>query len=74
MHNPAQQDELLQHTIAILGDIRQQLHNSKIQLRVRIDEANQKLIAVTSAEKFAVLMEINPALGKLKEEFALKLD
>lgn len=74
VHNPAQQDELLQHTIAILGDIRQQLHNSKIQLRVRIDEANQKLIAVTSAEKFAVLMEINPALGKLKEEFALKLD
>ena len=74
VHNPAQQDELLQHTLAILGDIRQQLHNSKIQLRVRIDEANQKLIAVTSAEKFAVLMEINPALGKLKEEFALKLD
>ena len=74
VHNPAQQDELLQKTLSILAVIRKQLRNSHVQLRVRIEEGNKKQIAVTSAEKFALLLKINPALGKLKEEFDLKLD
>ena len=74
VHNPAQQDELLQKTLPILSYIRKQLRNNHVQLRVRIEEGNQKQIAVTSAEKFALLLKINPALGKLKEEFELKLD
>ena len=74
VHNPAQQDELLQKTLSILSFIRKQLRNSHVQLRVRIEEGNKKQIAVTSAEKFALLLKINPALGKLKEEFVLKLD
>ena len=74
VHNPAQQDELLQKTLSILSFIRKQLRNSHVQLRVRIEEGNKKQIAVTSAEKFALLLKINPALGKLKEEFDLKLD
>ena len=74
VHNPAQQDELLQKTLSILPFIRRQLQNSHVQLRVRIEEGNQKQIAVTAAEKFALLLKINPALGKLKEEFDLKLD
>ena len=74
VHNPAQQDELLQKTLSILSFIRKQLRNGHVQLRVRIEEGNQKQIAVTSAEKFALLLKINPALGKLKEEFDLKLD
>ena len=74
VHNPAQQDELLQKTLSILSFIRRQLRNDHVQLRVRIEEGNQKQIAVTSAEKFALLLKINPALGKLKEEFDLKLD
>ena len=74
VHNPAQQDELLQKTLPILSYIRRQLQNSHVQLRVRIEEGNQKQIAVTSTEKFALLLKINPALGKLKEEFDLKLD
>ena len=74
VHNPAQQDELLQKTLSILSYIRKQLRNNHVQLRVRIEEGNQKQIAVTSAEKFALLLKINPALGKLKEEFDLKLD
>lgn len=74
VHNPAQQDELLQKTLSILSYIRKQLRNGHVQLRVRIEEGNQKQIAVTSAEKFALLLKINPALGKLKEEFDLKLD
>lgn len=74
VHNPAQQDELLQKTLSILSFIRKQLRNSHVQLRVRIEEGNKKQIAVTSAEKFALLLNINPALGKLKEEFDLKLD
>ena len=74
VHNTAQQDELLQKTLSILSFIRRQLRNDHVQLRVRIEEGNQKQIAVTSAEKFALLLKINPALGKLKEEFDLKLD
>ena len=74
VHNPAQQDELLQKTLSILPFIRRQLQNGHVQLRVRIEEGNQKQIAVTAAEKFALLLKINPALGKLKEEFDLKLD
>ena len=74
VHNPAQQDELLQKTLSILSFIRRQLRNDHVQLRVRIEEGNQKQIAVTAAEKFALLLKINPALGKLKEEFDLKLD
>lgn len=74
VHNPAQQDELLQKTLSILSFIRKQLRNGHVQLRVRIEEGNQRQIAVTSAEKFALMLKINPALGKLKEEFDLKLD
>ena len=62
VHNPAQQDELLQKTLSILSFIRRQLRNDHVQLRVRIEEGNQKQIAVTSAEKFALLLKINPAL------------
>lgn len=74
VHNPGQQDELTNNCIDILGYLRVQLKNTRIQMRVRIDETNQKHLAYTSAEKYEHLLNINPVLAKLKDEFNLTLD
>lgn len=74
VHNPGQQDELTNNCIDILSYLRAQLKNTRIQMRVRIDETNQKHLAYTSAEKYEHLLSINPVLAKLKDEFNLTLD
>ncbi|WP_099464153.1 DNA polymerase III subunit gamma/tau [Parabacteroides provencensis] len=74
VHNPGQQEELINGAIDILSFLRLQLKNSRIQMRVRIIETNEKHLAYTSVEKFEHLLSINPALSKLKEEFDLRLD
>lgn len=74
VHNPGQQEELLHHNASILQTLRTQLKNGKIQLTIRIDEANEKRLAYTSKEKFELLNEINPLLSKLKDEFNLMFD
>ena len=74
VHNPGQQDELTNNCIDILSYLRVQLKNTRIQMRVRIDETNQKHLAYTSAEKYEHLLNINPVLAKLKDEFNLTLD
>ena len=74
VHNPGQQDELTNNCIDILSYLRMQLKNTRIQMRVRIDETNQKHLAYTSAEKYEHLLSINPVLAKLKDEFNLTLD
>lgn len=74
VHNPGQQDELTNNCIDILGYLRVRLKNTRIQMRVRIDETNQKHLAYTSAEKYEHLLNINPVLAKLKDEFNLTLD
>lgn len=74
VHNPVQEDELSNNATEILTALRQQLRNSKIQMSIRIDESNQKQLAYTSAEKYEHLLNINPVLGKLRDEFNLILD
>ena len=74
VHNPGQQDELTNNCLDILSYLRGQLKNTRIQMRVRIDETNQKHLAYTSAEKYEHLLSINPVLAKLKDEFNLTLD
>ncbi len=74
VHNPGQQDELTNNCIDILNYLRMQLKNTRIQMRVRIDETNQKHLAYTSAEKYEHLLSVNPVLARLKEEFNLTLD
>ena len=74
VHNPGQQDELTNSCIEILSFLRTQLKNTRIQMQVRIDEANQKHLAYTSAEKYEHLLKINPLLEDLKTEFGLILD
>lgn len=74
VHNPGQQEELINNAIHILPFLRQHLANSRIQMRVRIVEGNEKHLAYTSTEKLELLMKINPTLGRLRDEFNLTLD
>ena len=74
VHNPGQQDELSNGCIDLLSYLRTQLKNTRIQMRVRIIESNEKHLAYTSTEKYEHLLNINPVLGRLKEEFNLSLD
>ena len=74
VHNPGQQEELINNAIHILPFLRQHLNKSCIQMRVRIVEGNEKHLAYTSTEKLELLMKINPTLGRLRDEFNLTLD
>lgn len=74
VHNPGQQEELINAAIHILSYLRQQLRNTHIQMRVRIQESNEKHLAYTSTEKLEHLMTVNPILGRLREEFDLRVD
>ena len=74
VHNPGQQEELINNAIHILPFLRQHLNNSRIQMRVRIVEGNEKHLAYTSTEKLELLMKKNPTLGRLRDEFNLTLD
>ena len=74
VHNPGQQEELINNAIHILPFLRQHLNNSRIQMRVRIVEGNEKHLAYTSTEKLELLTKINPTLGRLRDEFNLTLD
>ncbi len=74
VHNPGQRDELLNDSGRLLPYLREQLKNTRIQMRIRISENNEKKLAYTSSEKYEHLLEINPVLGKLREEFNLTLD
>lgn len=64
----------ISNAIHILPFLRQHLTNSRIQMRVRIVEGNEKHLAYTSTEKLELLMKINPTLGRLRDEFNLTLD
>ncbi|MDD7723409.1 MAG: DNA polymerase III subunit gamma/tau, partial [bacterium] len=72
--NPGQQETLFNAAVEILPYLRHQLQNSKIQMRVTVDESNEKHLAYTSTEKYNHLLAINPALGKLQSEFNLRTD
>ncbi|MGM9760309.1 MAG: DNA polymerase III subunit gamma/tau [Parabacteroides sp.] len=72
--NPGQQEALFNSAVEILPFLRAQLKNSHIQMRVRIDEVNEKHLAYTSTEKYQHLLEINPSLARLQEEFNLRMD
>lgn len=74
VHNPGQQNELMGNSMDILGFLRHNLRNTHIQMQVRICETNEKHLAYTTTEKFNLMLEVNPVIAKLKEEFDLRVD
>ena len=74
VHNPVQKDELVNESADILQALRSKLKNNRIQLTVRIDEANEKKLAYTAQEKYEYLNEINGLLSYLRDEFDLTIN
>lgn len=74
VHNPGQQNELAVNSVDILSFLRAKLNNTQIQMRIRIVETNEKNLAYTATERYEHLLNQNPALARLKDEFNLILD
>ena len=74
VYNTVQQDELLNESVKLLPYLRRHLQNNQVQMTIRVEETPEKKQAYTPSEKYQHLLGINPALGKLKDEFNLRVD
>jgi DNA polymerase-3 subunit gamma/tau len=72
--NPMQEGELQTDSAQLLTYLRQQLNNNSIQMNIRIVETAEKKLPYSPTEKFEHLLNVNPLLGKLTEEFNLTAD
>ena len=57
----------------IENHLREQLHNRKIKMTVRISAPNENIRAYSHVERFQMMSKKNPNLLKLKEAFGLEL-
>lgn len=73
VNNPVQEQRLTDNAIAILTVLRKNLRNTQIQMKTRITVDNEKKLGFTSLEKFNLMLEENPSLRKLKEDFGLEI-
>ena len=53
--------------------LRQQLHNRKIKMTVRVSAPEENVRAYSHLERFQMMSKKNPSLLKLKEELGLEL-
>ena len=54
--------------------LREQLHNRKITMKVRVSAPNEVVRAYSQSERFILMSKRNPKLLKLKELFGLELN
>lgn len=73
VNNPVQEQRLVDNSLSILSELRTNLRNSNIYMKVRVSIENEKKLGFTSFEKFNLMVEQNEALKKLKDEFGLEL-
>ena len=71
--NEMVQKYMLQLAPQIENHLREQLHNRKIKMTVRISAADENIRAYSHVERFQMMSKKNPNLLKLKEEFGLEL-
>ena len=57
----------------LLGFLREQLNNYDVDLSIEVNEEEVKRYAYTSKERYEKLMETNPLLEKLRQEFDLEI-
>ena len=74
MPNPWQMKELQKAMPTLLQQLREALHNNELQIQVVQEEFNQEQMAFTAEEKFALMVEQNPALEQLKQTLDLQID
>ena len=72
--NTLQKKEFAKFGKMLMDNIRQQLQNDFIQLRVEVAEYTPSQMAYTSAEKYKLLNEMNSHLGELRERMNLQLE
>ena len=73
LNNPVQAQRLMEYKGDIMSTLKDKLHNTTLEMRLRVSEDNEKKLAFTPAEKFNLMMEENESLRKLKDEFGLEL-
>lgn len=67
-------EKIMQNMIPqIQNYLREQLHNRKITMRVRISESRENKRAYSRVERFQMMSQKNPDLLTLKDEFGLEL-
>jgi DNA polymerase-3 subunit gamma/tau len=72
--NPEQLQYIQQNTGIITESLITQLKNNNIKLVFKITDDNKEKIPFTNREKFDYMVEKNPLLNKLQQEFELRLD
>ena len=72
--NPWQQNEFKKHGKKAMDHIRKVLHNSKLQLTLKVAEFDTSHRAYTAEEKYKVLIGLNPELANLKSSLGLQLE
>ncbi|WP_462317779.1 hypothetical protein [Marinilabilia sp.] len=75
LRNETQEVELMKEKSSLFNKLKRELKNAKLQLEVEyIREERTQQKAFTSADKYKVLAEKNPALNKLKDALNLDLE
>ncbi len=72
--NPWQQNEFKKHGKKAMDHIRKVLHNSKLQLTLKVAEFDTSHRAYTAEEKYKVLVGLNAELANLKSALSLQLE
>ncbi len=72
--NPWQKNAFKQFGKAVMDHMRATLHNSQLQLTLKVDEQAVMKKAYTAEEKYKVLVEQNEELANLKTALALQLE
>ena len=73
LSNNLMKEQLKQEKIKVLKYIRKTLNNYSIQLKIIVNEKEEKKFAYTPVEKYNKLIEKNPLLRELKDTFQLEL-
>ena len=74
MPNPWQMDEMRKAMPKLIVQLRKTLHNSQLTIHVTQAEYKREQMAFTAEEKYALMVEQNPALAQLKERLDLQID
>ena len=75
LKNVTQEVEIQQEKSAIFSFLKSELRNSNLELKIEMEDIDaQSQRAFTASDKFKLMMEKNPALIKLKQQFGLDLD
>jgi len=72
--NPEQVQHIQQNSARIMEYLSLQLKNNRIKMEIKIKEDNKEHTPFTAQEKYAYMVNKNPLLNKLVQEFSLRLD